>query len=515
MKKLIYLTILLSFLFSTPALARKENNPLSITRRPTGLIDTALPEETPTPLPSPTLMPNPEATPNIDEAIVTLNHMPVIKIYGNLNITAEDRVEIIEERLEDVIERTRQEPVVQVKTVDDTPVLESEGIYIISVTNEDAESAGTSSAELAARWRDNLEDALRQALWERSNEYGKMAVRYSIVIIISGFILTAITIFISQRFFKRTGYFEVLLIWLIIIFTILWLSPSTRLWAQGFLNYTLQPAITLFIIIIVIRLLLKPIDIFVDHYFKIVQKLEGEELEQESRGKHKLVMRSMIVSLFIKAVLIIAGGIIFIASIKIDLLTGLTGAGIVGVALGMAAQDLIKDIMAGFLIVLEDQFAVGDYIITGGTGGTVEDFNLRTVRLRNLKGVLIIIPNSSIRTVENYSSSWSQFDCIVRVDYDTDLEKAMDIMMEIASELKKEKPDKIIDAPVMLGVDELAKSEIKLRMLIKTAPLMQWSIEREFYLRLKKRFEKEDIKIPVQKMEIKMSSREELNGKEK
>ena len=123
----------------------------------------------------------------------------------------------------------------------------------------------------------------------------------------------------------------------------------------------------------------------------------------------------------------------------------------------------------------------------------MEDFNLRSTRVRDTEGRLITISNSLIRSVENSSSTWSQFDCILSVSYDTDLKKAMELMLETGRILKEEWPEKILDTPVMLGVDELSDSGVKLRMFVKTAPLQQWTVKRELLMRIKSSFEKEKI----------------------
>ncbi|MEQ8172199.1 MAG: mechanosensitive ion channel family protein, partial [Candidatus Eremiobacterota bacterium] len=109
-------------------------------------------------------------------------------------------------------------------------------------------------------------------------------------------------------------------------------------------------------------------------------------------------------------------------------------------------------------------------------------------RIRDMGGSLITVPNSSIRAVENFSSTWSQIDLIVGVAYDTDLKHAMDIMVATGKKLKEDHPDKILDEPVMLGVNELAESSVKLRMLLKTAPSEQWQMKRELFLRIKNEF---------------------------
>jgi len=148
---------------------------------------------------------------------------------------------------------------------------------------------------------------------------------------------------------------------------------------------------------------------------------------------------------------------------------------------------------------------MGDTIRTGTFMGTVEDFNMRVTRIRNMEGCLITIPNSSIRAIENFSSTWSQIDCIVGVAYDTDLKEAMGVMVEVGKKLKEDYPEKILDEPVMLGVNELADSSVKLRMLLKTAPSEQWQLKRELFLRIKNKFDEKGIEIAFPQLTVWMN----------
>jgi small conductance mechanosensitive channel len=207
-------------------------------------------------------------------------------------------------------------------------------------------------------------------------------------------------------------------------------------------------------------------------------------------------MLRILSSVGIKMILVALGLLFFVNSLKINLTAALTGAGVVGVALGLATQELLRDFVTGFFIVLEDQFAVGDVICTSNMTGTVEEFTFRITRLRDMEGKLITIPNSTIRLVENLSSGWSQVDCSVMVSYGTDLAKAMNILLKTAQTLKEEWPDVLYDDPQVLGVEELGESGIRLRMIVKTAPLEQWRIRRELLLRIKNGFDAHGIEIP-------------------
>ncbi|MBN1283288.1 MAG: mechanosensitive ion channel family protein [Proteobacteria bacterium] len=194
--------------------------------------------------------------------------------------------------------------------------------------------------------------------------------------------------------------------------------------------------------------------------------------------------------IFTVALLMIMG------SFGIDLKALLATVGIAGIAIGFGAQSLVKDIVSGIFILVEDQFAVGDVVMMGGEGGVVERMTLRITQLRNTEGMLITIPNGSIATVKNLTSEWSRVDYKIGVAYATDLDRAMDILADEAKGLKADMPELIMDDPEPLGADEFNDSSITLRIWIKTRPLKQWVVRREYNRRVHRRFEREGIEIP-------------------
>jgi small conductance mechanosensitive channel len=177
----------------------------------------------------------------------------------------------------------------------------------------------------------------------------------------------------------------------------------------------------------------------------------------------------------------------------------LAGAGIIGLAISFAAQGLIKDIINGFLIILEDQYAVGDVIVIGDLGGLVESMNLRVTQIRNNEGQLITIPNSAISIVQNLSKEWARVDLSIRIAYDTNPDQALDVLRKLGQEIYQEQiwREKIIEPPEVLGIDDLQHSGMLIRIWIKTQPLQQWSVAREFRRRLKLVLEQENIAIGI------------------
>ncbi|MEQ8466303.1 mechanosensitive ion channel family protein [Coleofasciculus sp. E1-EBD-02] len=193
------------------------------------------------------------------------------------------------------------------------------------------------------------------------------------------------------------------------------------------------------------------------------------------------------------------GLLVALAAIGIDIGPLLAGAGIIGLGLSLASQNLIKDAINGFFILLEDQYAVGDVITVGDVGGFVEMINLRITQLRDAEGRLITVPNSEVRIVANLSSNWSRADLNIPVTYQADVDKALDLVRQVAHEMLMTQMwrERILDEPDILGVDNFGDRGFIIRVWIKTQPLKQWEVAREFRRRLKAAFDEAGILLSV------------------
>ena len=171
---------------------------------------------------------------------------------------------------------------------------------------------------------------------------------------------------------------------------------------------------------------------------------------------------------------------VILNAIGINIKPILAGIGIAGLGISLAAQNLIRDFINGVLIIVEDQYNVNDWIQIGNYQGTVEHFTLRLTRLRSLEGNLIIIPNSTIQDVINYTKDWSYTAIYVTIPYEGDYAAAKKILMELADETVKQGDPKIFPNPVFNGITEYAQNGIKFRCFIKTAPGYQWRVGYRF-----------------------------------
>ena len=175
----------------------------------------------------------------------------------------------------------------------------------------------------------------------------------------------------------------------------------------------------------------------------------------------------------------------------------LAGAGILGVALGFGAQNLVRDFLAGIFMLIEDQYGVGDVIDVGPAFGTVEAVSLRTTRLRDVEGNLWHIPNGTITRVANKSQDWARAVIDVPVAYGTDLHHANLVIKRVADGLWQEHgPPQVLEEPEVWGVEQLGADGVAIRLVVKTPPLAQWDVARALRARLKEAFAEEGIEIP-------------------
>jgi small conductance mechanosensitive channel len=197
-------------------------------------------------------------------------------------------------------------------------------------------------------------------------------------------------------------------------------------------------------------------------------------------------------------VVIFAVALLLTFNVFIDIGPILAGAGILGLAVSFGAQSLVKDVISGFFMLFENQFAIGDVIEAGGKSGVVEKMTMRVVVLRDLQGTMHIIPNSEIKVVSNMTRGWSRAVVDVGIGYEEDPDRALNVVRDEAAQFSTD-PDWApqLDGPVEVpGIESLGDSAMVIRSLIKTQPGSQWNAAREYRRRLKLRLDRENIEIP-------------------
>ncbi|MBW4485851.1 MAG: mechanosensitive ion channel family protein [Tildeniella torsiva UHER 1998/13D] len=197
------------------------------------------------------------------------------------------------------------------------------------------------------------------------------------------------------------------------------------------------------------------------------------------------------------SVLVIVGIIWTLSLFNIPTGSILAGGAVIGLAVSFGSQSLVKDLVNGCLILIEDQFAVGDVVQIGEKSGLVENLNLRVTQLRNSEGQLITIPNSNITDVSNLTRLWSRVDFSVVVAYENDPKQVLSILQQVCEQLygEPEWRDRLPERPTVLGIDDLSHTGMLVRVWLKTAPMQQWIVGREFRLRVRQAFEANNIQI--------------------
>jgi small-conductance mechanosensitive channel len=243
--------------------------------------------------------------------------------------------------------------------------------------------------------------------------------------------------------------------------------------------------------VVLVRLL----SLLVNRFLRLVANGGGEAVtEREKRARTLASLLRTLGTFFI----LLAAVLMALREIGLDITPLLAGAGVAGLAIGLGAQSLIKDVIAGFFILLEDQFHVGDVIQAAGVSGQVEQLSLRLTTVRDLRGTVHFIPNGEIKVVSNLTKEWSQVVLEVGIGYEENVDRVLGILAEVGQGLAVDESfgKLVMEPPQVLGVEALGESQVTIRLVLKTLPSKQWEVARELRRRVKVRFDRERIAVP-------------------
>ncbi|WP_049721134.1 mechanosensitive ion channel family protein [Gilvimarinus polysaccharolyticus] len=242
------------------------------------------------------------------------------------------------------------------------------------------------------------------------------------------------------------------------------------------------------IALIIAVILFELLSAAVEHYFYRLEK----------RGSSRVNTLVPIARNTLYGVVLVIFGITVISELGIDVTPILAGAGVIGIAVGFGAQALIKDVLNGFIVILEDLIQVGDIACVGERTGLVEKITLRKVQLRDLDGRVYTVPFSEITVIENYTKHFSYYLFSVGIAYRESPDEVIDVLTAVGAELQADEAfkDLILEPLEVLGVDAFADSAIMIKARIKTLPIQQWKVGREFNRRMKYAFDAHNIEIP-------------------
>lgn len=220
----------------------------------------------------------------------------------------------------------------------------------------------------------------------------------------------------------------------------------------------------------------------------------GETREHEKRIQ---TLEGIVLTAGTIAIWVVAG-MLLLMQVGVNVAPLIAGAGIVGLAVGFGAQDLVRDVITGFFLLLENHVRKGDVAIINGTGGLVEDIGLRTIVLRDNSGTVHVFQNGKVQTLSNMTKGWSAMVFDVGVAYKEDTDAVVAVMREVSEELRAdpEFADKILEPMDIFGVDSFGDNAVVIKGRLKTRPIEQWSVGREYRRRLKKAFDAKNIEIP-------------------
>lgn len=234
----------------------------------------------------------------------------------------------------------------------------------------------------------------------------------------------------------------------------------------------------------------------------IIKRIVARQIQEEDplvrrlREQRAQTLGSLFTNILLIVVITVA--VLTVLDVFINIAPLLASVSVVGLAISFGAQSLVKDVISGTFMLIEGQFGIGDVVKVGDTSGMVEKITLRTTILRDLHGVVHIIPNGEITRVSNLTKTWSRAVIDVAVAYREDVDRVIATLRELAAEFQAS-PDwapLLVEPPEVPGIESLGESGVIVRMTAKTLPLKQWDVARELRRLIKKRFEAEGIEIP-------------------
>ena len=296
-------------------------------------------------------------------------------------------------------------------------------------------------------------------------------------------------------FLRRLLIFGQLFLWLRGTALILSVFPYSR--EVGF-NLTGAPA-SLLSICLAVLLMIKIIELLINGSLKAW--LDHIHLIEKDSSRQAIRVPTIINTLQnVNITCCVSIGILLsLAVFDIPITTVLAGAGILGFAVSFGSQSLIKDLIAGVINLANDAYTVGDVVVIGNDSGLVENMNLFVTRIRSVNGDLITITNGSVGTVRNQSKDWSRVDYQIQVSYETDINKALNILLFTAQELSADPQwnSLVLESPELKGVEDISHQGVIIRIWLKTKPGEQWTVTRELRFRIKEAFEKAGINIGI------------------
>lgn len=273
--------------------------------------------------------------------------------------------------------------------------------------------------------------------------------------------------------------------------------------ARSMLDWFVTSGLRILLIVVIAFVAVKLIYRLIDRLEARIAARSGAFESALETGRRLTTVRNLLKHLVFIVIWSIAAMIV-LRELGVDIAPIIAGAGIMGLAVSFGAQNLVRDIISGFFMIMEDQVRVGDVAVVNGTGGTVEEINFRTIVIRDLEGTVHVFPNGTVTQLANSSKGWSRYVIDMGVAYKENVDYVIEVMKKIGEEISRDKDlnPLILEPMQVLGVDSFGPSEVVIKCMIKTRPLKQWDVGRELRRRIKNRFDELGIEIPFPHMSI-------------
>ncbi len=266
-------------------------------------------------------------------------------------------------------------------------------------------------------------------------------------------------------------------------------------YALDFVQAALPRVVSIVVIVVITFLVLRLLR-------SMVQKLVRRVLERRDEPPRDLTQKAQTLASVIESTgrlfILLMASMLVLTNLGIQIAPLIASAGVAGLAIGLGAQSLIKDMINGFLILFENQYAVGDFVRINPVSGTVEELNLRRTVLRSVDGAAVVIPNGDVRVVENLSKGWSRAIIDMNVSPEADDDQVMAVLHEVFDDIQLD-PEigaKIVEEPTILGLTTVSTNQLTYRVMVKTLPAEQWTVERTLRRRLRDRLLSRGISFP-------------------
>jgi small conductance mechanosensitive channel len=283
--------------------------------------------------------------------------------------------------------------------------------------------------------------------------------------------------------------------------TLLGVPRPSALGADRFLEWLLVSGPRILVVVLITYVVVRAILLATGRLeSRLSEDTDASDIERAKRAR---TVASLVRNVLVTTVSSMAG-LTIVRELGVDIMPVVTGAGVVGLAVGFGAQTLVRDVISGFFLIFENNLRVGDVAVIEGTGGVVEHINLRTTVLRDLEGTVHVFPNGSFERFSNRTKDFSYYVIDVGVAYKEDTDRVSEILHQVGASLSSDPAfsPHILSPIEVLGVDAFEDSQVTIKTRIRTVPLKQWDVGRELRRRIKQAFDRSGVEIPFPHLSV-------------